>query len=250
MINIDSNFNEVYEELSNINPQEDLQESNKIVRNFADSSWYSGSFSGLNDISDVITPEERERKLRAEEERKREKERVEFEKAAKKAIDQNRVPFYNYNHKYDIREKEHCPAIDLETNEFVYDPARKKEIIEASKVIVDQKRKAVAAKGLQTKAANKAAQPKPANYYTWTAYYTINGKTSTVLNKVLGNTAPESSCLATRQMAVDAIKQEMKECKAFKEPFRWDGQLTITVSASNATTDKIYKRYKFNTTKA
>ena len=235
MINLDSNFTEVYEELNALN------ETNKVVKRFANSPWYSGDFRGLNGISTVITPEEREQQLKAEEERKLEKERKEFERAAKKAIAEDRIPFYNCNRQYDIRNKEHCPAIDLETKEFVYDSAQKEEIIAASQIIVDQKRTASAAKGLQTRAKNQAIK---STIHLWTAYYTINGETSIIVEKVQGNDNPEDACLAVKQKAIDAIKQEMKECQAFGESFQWDGKLTITITYPNGS-DKTYRQYKF-----
>lgn len=226
-----------------------LDEANKIVQNYANSSWYSGGFRGLNDISTAVTPEEREQRLKAEEERQREKERKEFESAAKsaaKAIKADRVPFYNCNNKYDIKKKEYYPAIDLDTKELVYDPVRKEEIIEASQIIVDQKRQAAAEKGRQTRAKNQAAQ---ADIHLWTAYYTINGETSVLVDKVHGNDDPEGACLAIKQKAVDAIKQEMKECRVFGERFQWDGKLLITITYPEGN-DKTYKQYKFTTTKA
>lgn len=252
-------FMELYEELSDITEtrsrydtgnvwiatiQEDLQEANKIVNRIADSPWYSGSFSGLNDISTrtaKISPEEAERRAKEEEERKLEAERKYFENIAKKAIETDRVPFYNCNHKYEIRNKEYCPAIDLETKEFVYDTTQKEEILKASQDIVDQKRKAAAAKGQQTKANNQAAQAKT---YLWTAYYTLGGKTSIVVDKVIGNTNPEEACERVKQKALAKLKQERHECRVFNEPFLWDGKLLITITDPQGN-DKTFKQYKF-----
>lgn len=240
MINLDSNFNKVYEELTTLN------ETNKVVRRFANNTWYSGDFRALNDISTAVSPEELERKRKEEEERKQEAERKELERAAKTAIVTDRVPFYNWNHRFEIRDKEYCPAIDLDTQEFVYDPEQKEEIVKASKIIVDQKRQASTAKGMQTKANNQAAQATAeARTYLWTAYYTINGKTFTIVDEVLGNEDPKGACLAVKHKAVDAIKQEMHECRVFGEPFQWDGKLLITITFPSGN-DKTYKQYDFN----
>ena len=319
MINLNSPFNECYEELSDINEaaqkkyeicyrededgpkkrftvfagseaeakqiawssvdaddiwvseiKEDLQEANKIVQRF-DRPVYSGSFSGLNNIAGGTSADELERKKKAEEEAKKkveeeakkkaeeeakkkaeeeqrlEWERKEFEKAANKAIAENRVAFYNYNHRYDISRKDYCPAVDLETNEFVYDPARKEEILKASESIVDEVRSAAAQKGLRTRAANQAAEAEfNAKAYVWTAYFTFNDGTHTVTNKVIGNEDPEGACAEIKAKAIQRIKAEMHECKMFKEPFQWDGKLIITVTPPRGE-DEVYKKYKFNT---
>jgi hypothetical protein len=250
MINLDSNFNEVYEELSTIGSRENLHEANKIVNRFANNSWYSGSFRGLNDISTATAPEEIERKAKEEEERKLQQECKEFEKAAKKAIAENRVAFYNYNHRYEISRKDHCPAVDFDTNEFVYDSDRKEEILKASEIIVDEVRKRAAMKGLQTKAANQAAAAElNAKAHLWTAYYTINGDNLTISNRVLGNDDPDNACLEVKKKAVKAIKAEMHECQMFNEPFQWDGKLIITTTPPQGK-EEVYKKYKFNITKA
>jgi hypothetical protein len=247
MINLDSNFNEVYEELSAIGSRENLHEANKIVNRFANNSWYSGGFRGLNDISTAVTPEEIERKAKEEEERKLQQERKEFEKVAKKAIETNRVAFYNYNHRYEISRKDHCPAVDLDTNEFEYDSDRKEEILKASEIIVDEVRKRAAMKGLQTKAANQAAEAElNAKAHLWTAYFTINGKTRTVSDRIIGNDDPDNGCLEVKNKAARAIKAEMHECQMFKEPFQWDGKLIITVTPPQGK-EEVYKKYKFNT---
>lgn len=295
MINLNSPFNECYEELSDINEaaqkkyeicyrededgpkkrftvfagseaeakqiawssvdaddiwvseiKEDLQEANKIVQRF-DRPVYSGSFSGLNNIAGGTSADELERKKKAEEEQRLEWERKEFEKAANKAIAENRVAFYNYNHRYDISRKDYCPAVDLETNEFVYDPARKEEILKASESIVDEVRSAAAQKGLRTRAANQAAEAEfNAKAYVWTAYFTFNDGTHTVTNKVIGNEDPEGACAEIKAKAIQRIKAEMHECKMFKEPFQWDGKLIITVTPPRGE-DEVYKKYKFNT---
>ena len=291
MINLNSPFNECYEELSDINEaaqkkyevcyrededgpkkrfivfagseaeakqiawsrvdaddiwvseiQEDLQEANKIVQRF-DRPVYSGSFSGLNNIAGGTSADVLERKKKAEEEQ----ERKEYERAANKAIAENRVAFYNHNHRYEIMKKDYCPAVDLETNEFVYDPEQKEEILKASESIVDEVRSAAAQKGLRTKAANQAAEAEfNAKAHVWTAYYTINNRTYTVTNKVLGNEDPESACAEIKAKAIQRIKAEMHECRMFKEPFQWDGKLTITVTPPRGE-DEVYKKYKFNT---
>jgi hypothetical protein len=250
MINLDSNFNEVYEELSAIGSRENLHEANKIVNRFANSPWYSGSFRGLNDISTATAPEELERRAKEEEERKLQQECKEFERAAKKAIAENRVAFYNYNHRYEISHKDHCPAVDLDTNEFVYDSDRKEEILKASEIIVDEVRKRAAMKGLQTKAANQAAAAElNAKAHLWTAYYTINGDNLTISNRVLGNDDPDNACLEVKKKAIKAIKAEMHECQMFNEPFQWDGKLIITTTPPQGK-EEVYKKYKFNITKA
>lgn len=296
MINLNSLFNECYEELSDINEsklktyeicyrenedgpkkrftvsagseaeakqiawsrvdaediwvseiQEDLQEANKVVRGFANNPWYSGGFRGLNDISNVTTPEEQERKAKEEEERKIQQEKKEFERAAKKAIAENRIAFYNHNHRYDISRNEYCPAVDLETKELIYDSAQKEEILKASQSIVDEVRSAAAQKGLRTKAANQAAEAEfNAKAYVWTAYFTFNDGTHTVTNKVIGNEDPEGACAEIKAKAIQRIKAEMHECRMFKEPFQWDGKLTITVTPPRGE-DEVYKKYKFNT---
>lgn len=244
MINLNSPFNECYEELSEI--QEDLQEANKIVQRF-DHPVYSGSFSGLNNIARGTSADELERKKKAEEEQRLERERKEYERAANKAITENRVAFYNYNHRYEITKKDHCPAVDLETNELVYDPTRKEEILKASESIVDEVRSAAAQKGLRTKAANQAAEAElNAKAYVWTAYFTFNDGTHTVTNKVIGNEDPEGACAETKAKAIQRIKAEMHECRMFKEPFQWDGKLIITVTPPRGE-DEVYKKYKFNT---
>lgn len=295
MINLNSPFNECYEELSDINEaaqkkyeicyrededgpkkrftvfagseaeakqiawsrvdaddiwvseiKEDLQEANKIVQRF-DRPVYSGSFSDLNNIAGGTSAEVLERKKKAEEEQRLERERKEYERAANKAIAENRVAFYNHNHRYEITKKDYCPAIDLETNEFVYDPARKEEILKASESIVNEVRSAAAQKGLQTRAANQAAEAEfNAKAYVWTAYFTFNDGTHTVTNKVIGNENPEGACAEIKAKAIQRIKAEMHECKMFKEPFQWDGKLIITVTPPRGE-DEVYKKYKFNT---
>lgn len=295
MINLNSPFNECYEELSDINEaaqkkyeicyrededgpkkrftvfagseaeakqiawsrvdaediwvseiKEDLQEANKIVQRF-DRPVYSGSFSGLNNIAGGTSADVLERKKKAEEEQQLERERKEYERAANKAIAENRVAFYNHNHRYDISRKDYCPAVDLETNEFVYDPVQKEEILKASESIVDEVRSAAAQKGLRTKAANQAAEAEfNAKAYVWTAYFTFNDGTHTVTNKVIGNEDPEGACAEIKAKAIQRIKAEMHECRMFKEPFQWDGKLIITVTPPRGE-DEIYKKYKFNT---
>lgn len=291
MINLNSPFNECYEELSDINEsklktyeicyrededgpkkrftvsagseaeakqiawsrvdaediwvseiQEDLQEANKIVQRF-DRPIYSGSFSGLNDIAGGTSADVLERKKKAEEEQ----ERKEYERAAKKAIAENRIAFYNHNHRYDISRKEYCPAVDLETKELIYDPAQKEEILKASQSIVDEVRSAAAQKGLRTRAANQAAEAEfNAKAYVWTAYFTFGDETHTVTNKVIGNEDPEGACAEIKAKAIQRIKAEMHECRMFKEPFQWDGKLIITVTPPRGE-DEVYKKYKFNT---
>lgn len=226
--------------------KEDLQEANKIVQRF-DHPVYSGSFSDLNNIAGGTSADVLERKKKAEEEQRLERERKEYERAANKAIAENRVAFYNHNHRYEITKKDYCPAVDLETNEFVYDPVQKEEILKASESIVDEVRSAAAQKGLRTKAANQAVEAElNAKAYVWTAYFTFNDGTHTVTTKVIGNEDLEGACAEIKAKAIQRIKAEMHECRMFKEPFQWDGKLIITVTPPQGE-DTVYKKYKFNT---
>jgi hypothetical protein len=214
MIKLDSEFNKVYEELNNIN------EANKVVSRFSN-PWYSGSFRGLNDISTAQAPKTPEQIAQEEEERKKR----EKEAKIQKAMLYKSVDTYHYRWRQEILSDPEWPAMDPETRERVYDPARKEELVKQSVEKVVQAQEQAYLKGLETKAANKAAL---ARTYHWEAAYTIGGKTFTVGKNIIDNEDPEASRKLVKQAAVERIKQEMHECRVFGERFEWDGKMTIT----------------------
>jgi hypothetical protein len=256
-------FMKLYEELSNIDKAKqatpeishcegDLQEANKIVNRIANNPWYSGGFSGLNDISTRVSPEEIERKAKEEEERRLEAEerRLEAErkeleleqqkaeKKALKAIADGSILQYNFNNRYHISHYDVWPAIDLDTKELVYDKDTKEQILQDSERITRERQKEYNAK------YSAARKQRLETEYTWTAHFTIGDKRYAKVEKVQGNDDPEGACERVKQKALAVLKQERHECRVFNEPFQWDGKLVITVAEPHGE-DQIFKQCKF-----
>jgi hypothetical protein len=225
MINLDSDFNAFYEELDNLN------EANKVVNRF-NKPWYSGSFSGLNDISNGHTPKSPEQIAQEEEERKKQ----EKETRIKNAILNKSADTYHYRYQKEILSDPEWPAMDPETRERVYDPARKEELVRQSIAIKQQAYQQSCQKGLETKAAKQAEKNRT---YHWVVSYTINKERYRLGKNVLDNENPEATCELLRQAAIKRIKQEKHECTVFKEPFRWDGKITISCKPPKGTEEVI-----------
>ena len=106
-----------------------ITESNNVVNRFANSTRYSGYTGGLSNISNRIDDNERAKLDAADAERKA-KADAQLEtkclQAAQKAIETGTIESYNRGRwsKYFLT-KDFCPAVDPETRELVYDPARK-----------------------------------------------------------------------------------------------------------------------------
>jgi hypothetical protein len=209
MINLDSNFNAVYEELNNINEDGPAR------------TWYSGYARGLNDISTRVAPASPEQVAQEEEERRKQ----EKEDRIKKAMLYKSADTYHYRWQQEILSDPEWPALDPETRERVYDPKRKEELVKQSLENREQAYKQSVQKGLETKAAKQAEKDRT---YRWTVAYTINKENHKLGKNVLGNENPEATCDLIKQAALKRIKQEKHECDVFKEPFSWDGKITIT----------------------
>lgn len=225
MIKLDSEFNKVYEELNNIT------EANKIVSRF-NKPWYSGSFSGLNGISTRREPKTPEQIAQEEEERKKQ----EKETRIQTAMYYKSADTYHHRYQKEILSDPEWPAMDPVTRERVYDPIRKEELVKQSIEAVAQSREQAYQKGLETKAAKKAAQ---ARTYHWEATYTINGHAYKVGKSVLNNEDPEVTRKLIKQAAVKRIKQELHECTVFGEPFDWDGKVIITCTPPKGSEEDI-----------
>lgn len=240
---LETEFMKLYEELDKINKdiptEEILNETNKIVRRFANNGWYSGYASGLNDIDNRAGDKELELKAKAEEERKRKEAeaKAKREEAAKQAqlqlaqqaIDTGTWDEYNKTHKYNIRRKDWCPAIDPDTQQLVYDVQRKEEILRLIDAQLNQER-AEQRRIQQQKDAEIRAKERAdaAITYCWRASATINGKTGyTNYRHIVGNDNPEAAAKEVLQKEIDFLREEQKECRAFGEPFNWDGKVTI-----------------------
>ena len=240
---LETEFMKLYEELDKINKdipiEEILNETNKIVRRFANSGWYSGYARGLNNIDNRVDDKELELKAKAEEERKRKEAEAKAKRAeatkqaqlqlAQQAIDASTWDEYNKAHIYKIRTKDWCPAIDPDTQQLVYDAQRKEEIlrpIEAQLAREEAEQRRVQ----QQKDAERRAKERAdaAITYCWRASATINGKTGyTNYRHIVGNDNPEAAAKEVLQKEIDFLREEQKECRAFGEPFNWDGKVTI-----------------------
>lgn len=220
MIKLDSEFNKVYEELDSINEGSSTR------------PWYSGYARGLNNISTRMTPKSPEQIAQEEEERRKQ----EQETRIKNAIGNKSVDTYHYRYQQEILSDPEWPALDPETRERVYDPERKEELVKQSIENKEQAYKQSYQKGLEARAIQKANKDRT---YHWSATYTINRKKYKVGKDVLDNESPEETCDLIRRGALKRIKQEKHECTVFKEPFSWDGKITITCTPPKGTEEVV-----------
>lgn len=231
----ETDFIKIYKELEQLNKADITEEplletTNKIIKRF-DRPFYSGSFSGLNNISfREPSPEElakkAEEQAKAEEEKRKRKRKSELITAAKRLTTADGAHGYNKRYASEILQNEEYPAVDPETLELVYDAVQKEELIQQAKEVAEEKRIASIIKGQQTRAANQA---KAATMVTWYGYATINGQKRKVATKSLPEDTDQTECYeVVKQQALKYINQEAHECRVFGEPFKCSIKLLIT----------------------
>ena len=222
--------------------------SRSVASRYGSTGWYSGYASGLNDISNRVDDKERAQIAAAEEERrqkqaaqraayraaKEERETQRYLTKAQEAIAAGTIDEYNYEFVYEIRTRDYCPAIDPVTKELIYDPKQKEEILKP----VDARKEEEEAERRKKEAERRArAKADAARTYTWIASYVINGRTFSMTKRVVGNKDPESAASMVSNIALKRIAQEAHECKVFKEPFSWDGKLSISYKTPDGNTE-------------
>ena len=148
---------------------------------------------------------------------------------AQQAFADGKVDEYNYSFRHQIRQDEQCPAVDPVSGELVYDIAKKETILKQTEATYAERRRAAAAYAAKVR-AEKSAEAKADKKitYVWTASYVINNRTFSIRSTIVGNNNPDDSAEQVTQKALKRIQQEEHECLVFKEPFSWDGKLTIT----------------------
>jgi hypothetical protein len=231
--------------------------SRSIASRYGSTGWYSGYASGLNDISNRVDDKERAQIAAAAEERrqkqaaqraayraaKEERETQRYLTKAREAIAADTIDEYNYEFVYEIRMRDYCPAIDPVTKELVYDSKQKEEILKP----VDARKEEEEAERRKKEAERRArAKADAARTYTWIASYVINGRTFSMKKNVVGNKDPESAASMVSNIALKRIAQEAHECKVFKEPFSWDGKLSISYKTPDGT-EEHFRTFKAKT---
>jgi hypothetical protein len=153
---------------------------------------------------------------------------------AEDAIAQGVIYEYNKANHRSIMADEVFPAIDPETQELIFDPEQKKQIVELT---LQQAEKERQAKIAATRAANKerarkaAAQAKldaPRTHWL-TPSVVISGKTLKSKNqvKVVGEENLKDAALKVANEELNWVKTERKFYVATNRPFDWDGKVTI-----------------------
>ena len=153
---------------------------------------------------------------------------------AEDAIAQGVIYEYNKANHRSIIADEVFPAIDPETQELIFDPEQKKQIVELTLQQAEQERQAKIA---ATRAANKerarrvAAQAKldaPRTHWL-TPSVVINGKTlkSKKQVKVIGEENLKDAALKVANEELNWVRTERKFYVATNNPFNWDGKVTI-----------------------
>ena len=153
---------------------------------------------------------------------------------AEDAIAQGVIYEYNKANHRSIVADEVFPAIDPETQELIFDPEQKKQIVELT---LQQAEKERQAKIAATRAANKerarkaAAQAKldaPRTHWL-TPSVVISGKILKSKNqiKVVGEENLKDAALKVANEELNWVKTERKFYVATNRPFDWDGKVTI-----------------------
>ena len=194
--------------------------------------WYSGSFSGLNDISKSRSPEdvaaEAEAK-KAEEDRLAAKEadklRARREAIAKRYIEEGRAAEYNLKYHRDISLRDWCPAIIEETNELTYDPELKNTIAEKAFKERTERNRQQQAQALQ-KLDGKTK---------WFGTYIVNGEPHEAIT-LKGDTPAAAS-----QNLIKLINNKKSAARYTGEEFDWDGTVRITKCKKPDGTEEVFE---------
>lgn len=152
-----------------------------------------------------------------------EKKKADYEARAKRYIEAGKAAEYNDRYDREIVLRDWCPAIDIETNELIYDKAIKQ---------------AIAQKAFEGRRARYAAQRKAyASRPKWLCAYTVNGKTYET------TTAMGDDAEAARQTVVNKVKKAELEAQKFGEPFDWDGTVKIIKCTKPDGTEEVFEGF-------
>jgi hypothetical protein len=152
-----------------------------------------------------------------------EKKKADYEARAKRYIEAGKAAEYNDRYDREIVLRDWCPAIDVETNELIYDKAIKQ---------------AIAQKAFEGRRARYAAQRKAyASRPKWLCAYTVNGKTYET------TTAMGDDAEAARQTVVNKVKKAELEAQKFGEPFDWDGTVKIIKCTKPDGTEEVFEGF-------
>ena len=238
-----TDFMKTYEELDTlVNTEEHLQEANNKVVNRFNKPWYSGSFRGLNDISNTgPSPEELAKKAAEEEEARIQKAKADFIAAAEKVATENSAHYFNNRHRKEIIKNEDYPVVDPVTMELVYDSAKKEEILQQAATWISDKSTANALKAQQSRLERQAKEKERLETTTmWYGYATINGQKRKIASKGIPNETEQTECFEIiKQIALQYLRREAHECKAFGEPFKCSSKLVVTRTPRKGTEETI-----------